>query len=67
MGADVEIRQRRGPRTASPPAGEIGFPGEESGFPRQVLAFEERDGQQLVEVFDAAETYRNLGIDLRVD
>jgi hypothetical protein len=65
--ADVEIGQRRGARARATAVFQKGLAGEKARFPRQWQVREGVCRQGIVQVFDALETNRYLGVDDRVD
>ena len=67
MGADVEVRQGRSPRTASCPIPDEALPGEEGRLPGQGKPKEVLLGKGVLELLDPIEPDRNLGVDQRVD
>lgn len=67
VGADVEVRQRGSAPAASPPVSDEALTGEEGRLPRQRKTQEVLRGEGVLEILDALEADRNLGVDQRVD
>ncbi len=67
MCSNVEVGKRRPARAASPPIGDEALASEKSGFPWEWIPPEECRRQRSIEIFDAFETHRHLGVDERVD
>jgi hypothetical protein len=67
VGADVEVGQWRSPPAASAPIPDEALPGEEGRLPRQRKSQEVLLREGVLELLDAFETDRDLGVDERVD
>ena len=67
MGADVEVGQRRSARALGTAVLQESLAGEEAGFPRQLEPGEGFSRQGRVQLLDALEADRNLGVDDGVD